>query len=148
MVLLANGGADVSRAGGSGCGSSARDPVGADAGGHCLRTRYNRNIRRAAVVVGQCSLVADAAEDLRLLLQLQQRIRLKLRLVSGGSSVPLHYQRRARVEHLRTKFDEVEGSRDGCCGKFAAAGFVLESSLATRRRTRFPVGLRGLFSPI
>src|SRR6188768_3666666 len=104
MVLLANGGADVSRAGRFGRGSSARDPVGAVVGGRCLRTRYNRNIRRAAMVVGQCSLVADAANAPRLLPLLRQRIRLKSRLVSGGSSIPLHYQRRASFEHLRTKF--------------------------------------------
>ena len=148
MVLLANGGADVSRAGRSGGESIARDCVGAVVGGCCLRTRYNRNIRCAAVAVGQRSLVADGAADRLLLLQLQRRIRLKLRLVSGGSSVPLHYQRRASVEYLRTKFDELEGSRDGCCGKFAAAGYRLDSSLATRRRTRFPFGLRGLFPPV
>ena len=146
MVLLANGGADVSRARGSGCGSSARNPIGADVGGHRLRTRYNRNIRCAAVAVGQCSLVADAAEDVLLLLQFQQRIRLKLRLVSGSNPVPLHYQRRASLEHLRTKFDEIEGPRDGCCGQPAAAGYGLDSSLVTRRRTRFPIGLRA-YSP-
>src|SRR5829696_8625601 len=69
MVLLTNGGADVSRAGGSGSGSISRDRVGADVGGHCLRTRYNRNIHRAAVVVGQCAI--------GLLLHLGPRIRLK-----------------------------------------------------------------------
>ena len=95
--------------------------VGAVVGGRCLRTRYNRNIRRAAVAVGQRSLVADAAEGLRLLLLLRQRIRLKSRLVSGGSSIPLHYQRRASFS-LRT-IRRIEGSRDGCCGMFAAAGF-------------------------
>src|SRR6476660_3076197 len=116
MVLLANGGADVSRAGGSGGRSCAHDRFGADVGGRCLCTRYNRNIRRAAVVVGQRSLVADAAEGLGLLPLLRQRIRLKLRLVSGGSSIPLQHQ-------LRAIPCELEGFRDGCCGMFADADY-------------------------
>src|SRR3954466_3813756 len=149
MVLLANGGADVPRARGPGGGSIASAADGADVGGRCLRTRYNRNIRSAAVVVGQRSLVPNAANGLRLLLLLRQRIRLKSRLVSG---IPRHYQRQASFERLRTKFDDLrtkfdkfKGSRDACSGMFAAASFGLPGNLATRRRTRFPCGSHGLF---
>ena len=101
MVLLANGGADVSRPGGFGGGSRPRDRVGTDVGGRCLRTHYNRNIRRAAVVVGQRSVVYSSRSargiflsrsersTLRLLLQLRPRIKLNLWLAPGGGSIPL-----------------------------------------------------------
>src|SRR6476660_237150 len=94
MVLLANGGADVSRAGRSGSGSSLHTQASADARGPRLRTRYNRHIRRAAVAVEQCSLVAGGHKGLFLLLHFWQRIRLKLRSESGGSSIPFPYPRR------------------------------------------------------
>src|SRR5262245_45735612 len=106
MVLLANGGVDVPRAGGLGGESGAPTGVVAMVRGRGLRTRYNRHIRRATVVVGQRSLSASAGRAHLLLLLLEQRIRLKLRLVPSGSSIPLHHQFRLDFEHLRTEFDE------------------------------------------
>src|ERR1700742_444466 len=101
MVLLANGGAHVSRARGSRCKPVAHIPVGSVVCGRRLCTRYNRYIRRATVVVGQRSLVAYAAKARLLLLPPQQRIRLKSRLVPGGSTIPFHYPFRVRFEHLQ-----------------------------------------------
>src|SRR6187551_3078347 len=101
MVLLANGGADVSRAGRPGGRSNTRVRFGAVVGGGYLCTRYNRYIRRAAVVVGERSLVYSSRSArgkrlsrsernaLRLLLKSPPRIRLNLWLASGGSSISL-----------------------------------------------------------
>src|SRR5215203_4765877 len=91
MVLLANGGADVFGTGGSGRRPSSSVGVGALVGGRCLRTRYNRNIRCATMVVGQRSLVRSSRSARRnnlspserssfgLLPHLGPRIRLKSR---------------------------------------------------------------------
>src|SRR6478609_9634568 len=95
MVLLANGGADVPRTGGPRGDAGAAHGVVAVVRWRCLRPRYNRHIRRAAVVVGQRSLSASISRVQFLLLALGQRIRLKLRLVPRGGSTPPHDQLRA-----------------------------------------------------
>src|SRR5689334_22563366 len=115
MVLLANGGVDVPRSGGCRGDSGATHGVAAVVRRGGLRTRYDRHIRRAAVVVGQRSIEWASRSSRRfslsrserttflLLLALGHRIRLKLRLLSGGGSIPLQHQLRASFEHLRTE---------------------------------------------